>query len=149
MTLSAHADHVLKFLTPVVYCVTCNERLYQGKLPESVEARRAAFQKMDAMTAAAIKGIEIREAKDWAMRTKEQEAAYGEGHAFVTGLRAKGTVTPGPTDRLALNPHTAAKIEARVGLSPKAKREEGEKRLMRWWNWGWSDAENGTDRRKA
>lgn len=148
MTISAHADHVLKFSAPCVYCVTCNERLYQGKLPESIEARRAAFQKMDAMIEAVIKGIEARDAKEWAARTKEQEAAYGDGHACVTALREKGADL-GPLNRLSLNPHTASKIEARAGLSPKAKREEGEKRLMKWWNWGWNDSENGTDRRKA
>lgn len=149
MTLTAHVDHVWKSNGPCVYC-SCGERLYQGKLPDGYEARVEFAKKFDKATEDAIKGIAIKEAQEWARRTKEQEAAYAEGYAYVSALKAKGTVTPGPLDRLKINPHTPAKINETAGLSEKSKREHAEKRLMMWWNWGWNDADNGAaDRRKA
>ena len=40
--LGVHADHELQEIDPCVYCVPCNVRLYQGRLPEGHPNRPTA-----------------------------------------------------------------------------------------------------------
>ncbi len=129
MKFTDHIDHEWVEVRPCVYCKPCGVRLYQGRLPKD---KAATARAMDEIVEKAAAKAEQRDREEWAARTPEEERVYAEGFAaYRDGVHMM--------ERLDLNPYTATRVS----------REVFDRGLMRWWDWGWNDAEFGHGARRA
>lgn len=131
MRFTDQVEHEWTQVGACVYC-SCGVRLYQGKV---VKDKLAAAQAMDGIMEKAEREAEERDAREWAARTPEQEKVYGEG--FVAMKPRTDALT-----RLSMNPYTPRRT-GKTWDDPEVRWR------MKWWYFGWDDAEAGRDRRST
>ncbi len=60
-----HIDHIWVEAGDCVYCKSCSIRLYQGKLPKDIKARKGFLEALDQITAEAFEPLPKQRSKDY------------------------------------------------------------------------------------